>query len=210
MEEPSFTKCLNDRVTEQTEEAAAQPAKSDEDVVRRVVNGEKDQFSLLYERYYWRAFRMAYGMTRDRAGAEDLTQEIFIRAYQRLRDFREESAFSTWFYRLAVNRSLNYRRKQQPGPTEETTIELEQEQSGRSSSELEAEVLQGQLHSQVHSALLTLKPKLRMVVVLKDIEGLSYEEIARRMNCSMGTVASRLNRSRSLLARKLEHLRGAY
>ena len=74
----------------------------------------------------------------------------------------------------------------------------------------EADLMQEQIQLQVHRAMLGLKPKLRMMVILKDIEGLSYEEIAARMNCSTGTVASRLNRARKILARKLEHLKGVY
>ena len=102
-----------------SESHVSEPAVTDEQLVKLVLAGETDLFALLYERYYWRAFRTAYGMTGDHGAAEDLTQEIFMRAYQRLKDFRAEAAFSTWFYRLAVNHSLNYRRKHQAGTHEE-------------------------------------------------------------------------------------------
>ena len=75
-------------------------ANTDEDLVRLVIAGERDLFAPLYERYYWRVFRMAYGMTGNHGSAEDLTQEIFMRTYQRLKDFRGQSAFSTWLYRV--------------------------------------------------------------------------------------------------------------
>ena len=186
------------------------PANTDEELVRLVVAGERDLFAPIYERYYWRVFRMAYGMTDNHGSAEDLTQEIFMRAYQRLKEFRGQSAFSTWLYRVAVNHSLNYRRKHQVEAREESTCETDAQPMVDGSTTAETGLMRQQMTVQVHRALLTLKPKLRMIVILKDIEGLSYEEIAQRTNCSTGTVASRLNRSRKLLARKLEHWRGAY
>ena len=196
------------------EEPESGTVRTDEELVRLVIAGERDLFAAIYERYYWRVFRMGYGMTGNHGSAEDLTQEIFMRAYQRLKDFRGQSAFSTWLYRVAVNHSLNYRRKHSGEAREESPEESPAETDTRQvvagSVTAEAGVLREQITAQVHGALLALKPKLRLIVILKDIEGLSYEEIARRTNCSMGTVASRLNRSRKLLARKLEHLRGAY
>jgi RNA polymerase sigma-70 factor (ECF subfamily) len=191
-------------------EAPESGAATDEEIVRRVVAGDRDLFASLYERYYWRVFRMAYGMTGNHGGAEDLTQEIFMKAYLRLREFRGQSAFSTWLYRVAVNHSLNYRRKHHVEAREESTTETDPQATVDGSTIAETGVMRQQMTAQVHTALLALKPKLRMIVILKDIEGLSYEEVAQRTNCSMGTVASRLNRSRKLLARKLEHLRGAY
>ena len=185
-------------------------ANTDEELVRLVVAGERDLFAPIYERYYWRVFRMSYGMTGDHGNAEDLTQEIFMRAYQRLREFRGQSAFSTWLYRVAVNHSLNYGRKRRGEAREESPGETDPLPGVGESTTAEAAVMRQQVTEQIHRALLALKPKLRMIVILKDIEGLSYEEIAQRANCSTGTVASRLNRSRKLLARKLEHLRGAY
>jgi RNA polymerase sigma-70 factor (ECF subfamily) len=186
------------------------PANTDEELVRLVVAGERDLFAPIYERYYWRVFRMAYGMTGNHGSAEDLTQEIFMRAYQRLKEFRGHSSFSTWLYRVAVNHSLNYRRKHRGETREESTLETDPQPVLDGPATAEARLMTQQMTVQVHRALLALKPKLRIIVILKDIEGLSYEEIAARTNCSTGTVASRLNRSRKLLARKLEHLRGAY
>jgi|SRR6185295_7910993 len=192
------------------EEPESGPAGTDEELVRLVVAGERDRFAPIYERYYWRVFRLAYGMTGNYGSAEDLTQEIFMRAYQRLKEFRGQSAFSTWLYRVAVNHSLNYRRKHRAEAREESPSEIDPQPMIDGSTTADTGVMRQQMTVQVHRALLALKPKLRMIVILKDIEGLSYEEIAQRTNCSTGTVASRLNRSRKLLARKLEHLRGAY
>ena len=210
LEESSDDTCLNERVNDMGEAPEGRTANIDEDLVRLVIAGERDLFAPLYERYYWRVFRMAYGMTGNHGSAEDLTQEIFMRAYQRLKEFRGQSAFSTWLYRVAVNHSLNYRRKHQGEAREELPAESGPRAVVDGSTTADAKVMQEQMTAQVHRALLTLKPKLRMIVILKDIEGLSYEEIAERAGCSMGTVASRLNRSRKILSQKLEHLRGAY
>jgi RNA polymerase sigma-70 factor (ECF subfamily) len=208
LEEDPATGCLKDRVKGYSESPVSEPAIADEELVKLVLAGQGDLFALLYERYYWRAFRTAYGMTGNHGAAEDLTQEIFMRMYERLKDFRSEAAFSTWFYRLAVNQSLNYRRKHRNVTQAEASDDQFSVAGDPSTSG--ADLLREQIHEQVHRALLTLKPKFRIIVILKDIEGLSYEEIARRTNCSPGTIASRLNRSRKLLARKLEHLKGAY
>ena len=189
---------------------AREETQTDEVLVALVVGGEPEVFAELYQRYYTRAYRLAYGMTGQRGAAEELTQEIFMRVYERLHLFRGESRFATWFYRLAVNQSLNYRRGEQSARYEEAVDEEELNYLMSSQPGIEAGLLQKQIQLQVHQAMLGLKPKLRMMVILKDIEGLSYEEIAARANCSTGTVASRLNRARKLLARKLEHLKGAY
>ena len=161
--------------------------------------------SRLYERYYSRTYRIAYGMTGRREAAEDLTQEVFIRAYQRLEQFRGQASFSTWFYRLTVNHCVNYRRHERRSQARESGEGWRPSVVGERA---EDEVFQRQVQGQIHRALLSLKPELRMVVILKDVEGLRYEEIAERMNCSAGTVGTWLNRARKLLARKLEHLKG--
>jgi RNA polymerase sigma-70 factor (ECF subfamily) len=131
-----------------------------------------------------------------------------MRAFQRLESFAGQSSFATWFYRLAVNHSLNYRRKERIGLQDNASEKLEG--FADPSSRIEAEVLQNQLKSEIQAALLELHAEMRMVIILKDIEGLNYDEISERMNCSQGTVASRLNRARKQLAQKLKHLKGAY
>src|SRR5437867_2774460 len=97
----------------------------DEVLVALVGGGEADVFAELYQRYRTRAYRLAYGMTGHRGAAEDLTQEIFMRVYERLHLFRGESRFATWFYRLAVNQSLNYHRRERSERYEEAVDEQE-------------------------------------------------------------------------------------
>ena len=181
---------------------------NDSELVRLASAGDRAAFAQLYERFYGRAFRLAYSMTGNRTAAEDLTQEIFMRVFQRLEHFGGQSSFATWFYRLAVNHSLNYRRKERVSERDNHSDKIEF--LANQSPQIEAAVLQNQLKGEIHGALLELSKEMRMVIILKDIEGLNYDEIAERMSCSQGTVASRLNRARKQLAQKLKHLKGAY
>jgi RNA polymerase sigma-70 factor (ECF subfamily) len=121
--------------------------------------------------------------------------------------FRGEASFGTWFYRLAVNCCLNCRRREKQ--SSEPITGLHEAAANTALEPMESAILRRQVQAEVHRALLSLKPKQRLLVVLRDIEGLSYEEIAERTNYSRGTIASRLNRARRLLARKLERLRNS-
>lgn len=177
-------------------------SQSDEELARTVIRGSRENFALLYRRYYSRTFRLAYGMTADRESAEDLTQEIFIRTYHKLDRFHFQSSFATWFYRLALNHCLNFRQRKLPPESH-----LRGDEDAHN-DQLEDQIFRVQIQEQVHRALLQLRPKLRLILILKDIEGLSYAEVADRLNISTGTVASRLNRARLQLAHKLRHLKG--
>ncbi len=183
-----------------------QDYRTDEELVAETLAGRIEVFQELYDRFYARAYRLAYGMTGRYELAEDLTQEIFLRAYQKLGKYDRKSSFATWFYRLAVNSSLNYRKREMKD-TLNTTEFHEQLPMAGASKVMETSILRQQIQGQINRALLSLKPKLRVIVILKDIEGLQISDIAERLNCSKGTVASRLFRARDLLARKLEHLR---
>lgn len=208
-EEAARVACLKGYVTELT--AAAAITTTDEELAHRVSAGEEEVFAELYRRYYARAFRLAWTMTGQREAAEELTQEIFLRSWQKIGQFRGEAKFGTWFYRLATRCCLNYRQRRTT-PAHETLDAFEERAEPgamkQSEAQLEANLRQQELQDEVQRALFSLKPEWRLVVFLKDLEGLSYEEIAAQMNCSTGTVASRLNRARHLLAQKLAHWRG--
>ncbi|HEX8776360.1 MAG TPA: sigma-70 family RNA polymerase sigma factor [Pyrinomonadaceae bacterium] len=197
-------------VLTQTAEALDYEAeREDEQLVARICAGERSLFTQLYGLYYPRTFALAFGMTGRREQADDMTQEIFLRAYERLSSYNGRSSFATWFYRLAVNQSLNYcrRERRHKGSISEAE-DVENLVGASGSGRMEAALLQQQVQAQVRQALLTLKPEMRVLIVLKEIEGLSYEEIAERLDCSMGTVASGLSRARKMLGRKLENLKG--
>ena len=183
--------------------------RTDEELVQLIVTGQPEVFAELYERYYSRVYRLAYGMTGRYDSAEDLAQEVFIRAYRKLDLFSGQSSYSTWFYRLALNHCLNYCRSMRRRKQAES-CDLEQPALTASLRQMEKKILQREIQDQIHRALFSLKPKYRLVVIMRDIENLSYEEIADRVNCSTGTLASQLKRARKILARKLEHLKGAF
>lgn len=179
---------------------------TNEELVAETLGARPEAFRELYDRFYSRAYRLAYGMTGRHELAEDLTQEIFLRAFQKLSKYDRRSSFATWFYRVAINHSLNYRKREMK-ESHETPESEDQFPSTEAERRIESIILGQQVQSQINRALISLKPKHRMVVILKDVEGLNIAEIAERMNCSPGTIASRLFRARDLLARKLEHLR---
>lgn len=181
----------------------------DELIVARIRTGER-LFGLLYERYRTRTFALAFGMTGQREQAEDLTQEIFLRVFERLNTFQGQAKFTTWFYRIALNQCLNHcrnerRRRLVANPEDvQPTIVVEL----RVVEQADATLLRKEIQHRLRLALLSLKPEVRVLLLLKEIEGLSYDEIAERLECSPGTVASRLSRGRRLLARKLDSLKG--
>jgi RNA polymerase sigma-70 factor, ECF subfamily len=182
----------------------------DEIIVARVCAGEDALFALLYQRYRARTFALAYGMTGKREQADDLTQDIFLRVYQRLSTFQGHAKFSTWFYRISLNCCLNYCRHERASVTRLSGAETPPPMlvKVRRTEEAHEALLRQEVQQQIRVALLSLKPQMRMLLVLKEIEGLSYDEISERLGCSTGTVASRLNRARQLLGRKLESLKG--
>ncbi|HEX8137751.1 MAG TPA: RNA polymerase sigma factor [Pyrinomonadaceae bacterium] len=184
----------------------------DEHLVARIRAGERALFAQLYRRYYTRTFALAFGMTGGPEEADDVTQEIFMRAYERLDTYRGGSSFATWFYRLAVNHCLNYCRRQRKYRATLVNVDTASDSPSLSKPSAESHMaehlLQHQVQAQVQQALLSLKPEMRVLVLMKEMEGLTYEEIAERLGCSTGTVASRLSRARALLARKLENLKG--
>ncbi|MCI0490974.1 MAG: sigma-70 family RNA polymerase sigma factor [Blastocatellia bacterium] len=187
----------------------AQERSTDEELVRLLIAGDRGAFREFYQCYHLRMYAMAYAMTGRQGAAEDLTQEIFLRVYQKLGSYRGESSFSTWFYRLAVNCCLNYRRRKQPEAEVSLADEHKIIEPLGGLERMEARVLQQEIGDQIDRAILSLKPDLRLTFIFKEIEGLSYSEIADRMGCPEGTVAWRLNKARELLARKLEHLKAS-
>jgi RNA polymerase sigma-70 factor (ECF subfamily) len=179
---------------------------TDEQVVAIVCAGRPALFETIYRRYYPRAFRLAFGVTGRREQADDLTQEIFLRVYRGLPSYNGESTFGTWFYRLALNHCLNHCRRERWSRFWVDSTEVDEQRITRSRGD--EEILQREIQGLVRDALQTLKPEARILLILKDLEGFSYQEIADRLECSPGTVASGVSRARKLLARKLSGLKG--
>ena len=193
------------RVGEAMEQRAVMAQKLiDGAVIEACQQGDRDAFQLLFETYKDKVFSIAvYSAGGDRAVADDVTQQIFLKLFTAIRQFRGDSEFTTWLYRLVVNACLDERRRRKRwlpwGETEVMTNRSEKKPQEQRFERLE-------VTEAVQQAIAELKPKFRLPILLKYIEGLSYDEIASVMNCSKGTVASRLNRGHSQLAKRLAHL----
>jgi len=173
-------------------------------VIEACQQGDRAAFQLLFETYKDKVFSIAvYSSGGDRAVADDVTQQIFLKLFTAIRQFRGDSEFTTWLYRLVVNACLDERRRRRRllpwGETVAMRNPSEKKPQERQYARLE-------VAEAVRAAIGELKPKFRLPILLKYIEGLSYEEIASVMGCSKGTVASRLNRGHSQLAKRLSHL----
>ena len=174
-------------------------------VIEACQQGDRDAFQRLFEAYKDKVFSIAvYSSGGDRAVAEDVTQQVFLKLFTAIRQFRGDSEFATWLYRLVVNTCHDERRKRRRFVSLADTF-LNAPATGESPR---ARYARKETSGRVQSAIAELKPKLRWPIILKYVEGLSYEEIAVVLGCSKGTVASRLNRAHKALARRLSHLQG--
>jgi len=174
-------------------------------VISACQQGDREAFRLLFEAYKDRVFSIACYSLGNEAAADDVTQQIFVKLFTRIGQFRGDSEFTTWLYRLVINSCLDERRKQRRFlPVEE--VAPMSRAVYRKPPETRYE--RREIADTVKEAIGGLKPKMRLPIVLKYIEGFSYEEIAKVLGCSKGTVASRLNRAHKALAKKLSHLRG--
>jgi RNA polymerase sigma-70 factor (ECF subfamily) len=184
---------------------------SDLELVRRAQRGERGAFDLLVLRYQHKVVKLVARLLRDRTEAEDVAQEAFVKAYRALGSFRGDSAFYTWLYRIAVNTARNALAARQRRPLEYEAGLSESEQSAmesrmRHTDTPEATALSEEIHQAVNRAIGALPEDLRTAIVLREVEGLSYEEIAAAMDCPVGTVRSRIFRAREAIDRVLEPL----
>lgn len=184
----------------------------DQQLVERVQRGDKHAFDLLVAKYQRKLGRLISRFVRDTGEAEDVTQEAFIKAYRALPGFRGDSAFYTWLYRIGINTAKNYLLANKRRPPTSTTFDAEEAESFEDAGLLheistpENELMSKQVVSVVQAALQLLPEDLRSALTLREIEGLSYEEIASVMNCPVGTVRSRIFRAREAIAEKLRPL----
>jgi RNA polymerase sigma-70 factor, ECF subfamily len=177
----------------------------DDSVIEACQEGDREAFRLLFETYKDRVFSIAvYSFGGDQTAASDVSQQIFLKLMTSIRQFRGDSAFTTWLYRLVVNTCTDEHRKRRRFLPFDEHIPMTKTEDRRPQEKLLAKL---EVADSVQAAISELRPKLRMAILLKYVEGLSYEEIADVLGCSKGTVASRLNRGHQTLARKLSHLR---
>jgi RNA polymerase sigma-70 factor (ECF subfamily) len=184
----------------------------DQALVERAQKGDKQAFGLLVSKYQRKLGRLLSRLIRDPAEVEDVTQEAFIKAYRALPSFRGDSAFYTWLYRIGVNTAKNYlvsQGRRAPTTTEFDSEEAETFEEGdqlRDINTPEHLLLTKQIGATVTAAMEALPEELRTAIMLREIEGLAYEEIAAIMECPIGTVRSRIFRAREAVAEKLRPL----
>ena len=178
-------------------------------LVERVQSGDREAFGLLVGKYQRKLLRLVMRLVRDPAEAEDVVQEAFIKAYRALPNFRGESAFYTWLYRIGVNTAKNWllaHGRRLPAMSEVGDEEMEGIEDTallRDDTTPEGVLMSRQIGAAVQAAVEALPEDLRIAITLREIEGLSYEEIATVMNCPIGTVRSRIFRAREAIAARL-------
>ncbi|MBU1235182.1 MAG: RNA polymerase sigma factor RpoE [Gammaproteobacteria bacterium] len=185
---------------------------ADQALVERVQAGDKQAYGLLVSKYQRKLLRLVSRLVRDPAEAEDVAQEAFIKAYRALAGFRGESAFYTWLYRIGVNTAKNWLVANGRRAPTSTEIDNEDAENYGESDLLrdvdtpERMLMTKQIGETVNTAMADLPEELRTAIGLREIDGLSYEEIAQAMDCPIGTVRSRIFRAREAIAVKLRPL----
>ena len=186
----------------------------DQQLVERAQRGDKHAFGLLVAKYQRRLGRLISRFVRNAAEAEDVTQDAFIKAYRALPAFRGDSAFYTWLYRIGINTAKNHLVSQGRRAPTSTPFDAEEAEDFEDAALLhevatpENELMSKQVVEVVNSSLQELPDDLRTALTLREIEGLSYEEIAAVMDCPIGTVRSRIFRAREAIATNLRPLLG--
>lgn len=186
----------------------------DQQLVERVQRGDKLAFELLVAKYQRKLARLLSRLIRNPTEVEDVSQETFIKAYRALPSFRGDSAFYTWLYRIGINTAKNYLVTQ--GRRVPTTTEFNAEEAEtfddadqlRDNNTPENELMSKQIAATVNKAMDSLPDELRTALTLREIDGMSYEDIAEIMNCPIGTVRSRIFRAREAVAERLRPLLG--
>lgn len=183
-------------------------------LVARVQRGDKRAFDLLVLKYQRKIMRLLSRMIRDPSEIEDVTQEAFIKAYRALPQFRGESAFYTWLYRIAINTARNWQAANNRRPTGSFVTENEDGETFDQIDNLtdistpESMLASRQIAETVNAAMQSLPEELRTAILLREIEGMSYEDIAQSMGCPIGTVRSRIFRAREAIAAQLKSVLG--
>ncbi|HEY5760201.1 MAG TPA: RNA polymerase sigma factor RpoE [Steroidobacter sp.] len=184
---------------------------TDQELVRRVQAGDQTAFNLLVLKYQHRVLKLVGRFVNDAAEAEDVAQEAFLKAYRALASFRGDSAFYTWLYRIAINTAKNALVSQRRRPVDFDLDLQDPDQYDRHAKLKEADTPEGvlltdEIRAVVEEAMAELPEDLRTAIVLRELEGLSYEEIAEAMDCPVGTVRSRIFRAREAIDKKLKPL----
>src|SRR6478736_9274412 len=184
----------------------------DRQLVERAQRGDKQAFSLLVEKYQRKLARLLSRFIRDPAEVEDVTQEAFIKAYRALPAFRGDSAFYTWLYRIGINTAKNYLMalgRRAPTSTEIEAEEAEGFDEGEQLRDIntpESLLLSNEIAETVNATIEKLPEELRRAIQMRELEGMSYEDIAQAMDCPIGTVRSRIFRAREAIDKRLSEV----
>jgi RNA polymerase sigma-70 factor (ECF subfamily) len=184
----------------------------DRQLVARAQRGDKQAFELLVEKYQRKLARLLSRFIRDPAEVEDVTQEAFIKAYRALPAFRGDSAFYTWLYRIGINTAKNYLMAMGRRAPTSTEVEAEDAEGFEEGEQLrdintpESVLLSNEIARTVNATIEQLPEELRTAIQMREIEGMSYEDIAKAMDCPIGTVRSRIFRAREAIAEQLRPL----
>jgi RNA polymerase sigma-70 factor, ECF subfamily len=190
----------------------AEDSESDLVLVRRVQRGDKSAFDLLVRKYQHKVVKLVLRYVRNPAEAEDIAQEAFIKAYRALPQFRGDSAFYTWMYRIAINTAKNSLASRDRSPIRYDLDLTDPEESHSVQTRLqdpdtpEGMALTEEIRLIVNSAIDALPEELKTAIVLRELDGLSYEEIAAAMECPVGTVRSRIFRAREAIDKRLREV----
>ena len=190
-------------------------AKVDQLLVERVQKGDKRAFDLLIQKYQHRIVSLVSRYVPDHAEAQDVAQEAFIKAYRAIGRFRGDSAFYTWLYRIAINTAKNWivARNRRPPASDIDAADAEQYAMSsrlKETSTPENEMLREEIERTVFDTIASLPEDLRTAIMLREMDGMSYEEIATTMECPIGTVRSRIFRAREAIDEKLKPLIGGH
>jgi len=196
---------------EQAERARMSEAQVDQLLVERVQKGDKQAFDLLIGKYQHRIVSLVARYVSDHTEAQDVAQEAFIKAYRAIDRFRGDSAFYTWLYRIAINTAKNWlvARKRRPPSTDIDAADAEQydlESRLKEQGTPENELMREEIKRTVYDTIAELPDDLRTAIMLREMEGMSYEDIAITMDCPIGTVRSRIFRAREAIDEKLKPL----
>ena len=184
----------------------------DQKLVEKAQKGDKKAFGMLVEKYQRRLNRLLSRMVRDQSEIEDIVQDSFIKAYRAINNFRGDSAFYTWLYRIGINTAKNHLVKLGKRPKAMNEVEIEEIENFEDAPDLrnhetpESTMMSSQIVASVNQTIAALPNELKEAISLREMDGLSYEEIADLMNCPIGTVRSRIFRAREVIAEKLKPL----
>lgn len=178
---------------------------SKKDLLAECRKGNREAMQILFVENQKRVFSVAlnfFGGNQDLA--KDITQQVFLKIFYKIGEFQGRAEFTTWLYRITVNACVDEQRKSRKFFSFENLFGFSEPQTKRTPDE---KILKKEISDEVQAAIAALKPKFRLPILLKYVENLSYEEIAKILNCSVGTISSRMNRGHQMLAAKLRHLK---